>query len=76
MWIFYYKEKAKGVFERHKAHLVSDGQTQQVGVDCGKTFSSIVKPATIRTVLSLSLSKGWNIHQMDAKNVFLHGELK
>ena len=36
----------------------------------------MVKPATIRTVLSLALSKGWDLHQLDVKNAFLHGELK
>lgn len=29
---------------------------------------------TTRTMLSLSTSKGWSLHQMDVKNVFLHGE--
>ncbi|XP_020232585.1 uncharacterized protein LOC109812930 [Cajanus cajan] len=57
MWIFYHKYKSDGSFERHKAHLVSEGKTQQVGVDCGETFSSVVKPETIRIVLSLALSK-------------------
>lgn len=76
MWIFTHKEKSDGVFERHKARLVGDGKTQQVGVDCGETFSPVVKPATIRTVLSLALSKAWSIHQLDVKNAFLHGELK
>nr|KYP50099.1 hypothetical protein KK1_028174 [Cajanus cajan] len=56
MWIFYHKYKSDGSFERHKAHLVSEGKTQQVGVDCGETFSSVVKPETIRIVLSLALS--------------------
>ena len=76
MWIFTHKEKSDGSFERHKAHLVGDGKTQQVGIDCGETFSPVVKPTTIRIVLSISLSKNWPIHQLDVKNAFLHGELK
>ena len=62
MWIFTHKEKSDGVFERHKARLVGDGKTQQVGVDCGETFSPVVKPTTVRTILSLALSKAWSIH--------------
>ncbi|KAJ9536396.1 hypothetical protein OSB04_un000431 [Centaurea solstitialis] len=76
MWIFSHKERSNGSFKRHKARLVGDGKTQQVGIDCGETFSPVVKPATIRTVLSLALSKSWSIHQLDVKNAFLHGELK
>jgi len=75
LWIFAHKEKSDGSFERHKACLVGDGKTQQVGIDCGDTFSLVVKPATIRTILSLALSKAWPIHQLDVKNAFLHGEL-
>lgn len=33
----------------------------------------VVKPATVRTVLSMALSHGWAIHQLDVKNAFLHG---
>ncbi|XP_019430550.1 PREDICTED: probable serine/threonine-protein kinase PBL5 [Lupinus angustifolius] len=76
MWIFRHKEKSDGSFERHKARLVGNGADQQVGIDYGETFSSVVKPATIRTVLSISLSNAWKIHQLDIKNDFLHGELK
>ncbi|KAK4374957.1 hypothetical protein RND71_005634 [Anisodus tanguticus] len=76
MWIFAHKENSDGSFARHKARLVGDGKTQRVGIDCGETFSPVVKPATIRTVLSLALSKTWPIHQLDVKNAFLHGDLK
>jgi len=34
-----------------------------------------VKPATVRTVLSLALARSWPVHQLDVKNAFLHGTL-
>ena len=33
----------------------------------------MVKPATVRTVLSLAVSRSWPVRQLDAKNAFLHG---
>ena len=45
------------------------------GVDYDETFNPVVKPATVRTVLSLVLSRYWPVHQLDVKNVFLHGTL-
>jgi hypothetical protein len=35
----------------------------------------MIKPATIRTVLSIAVSARWPIHQLDVKNAFLHGTL-
>ncbi|GJV84473.1 ribonuclease H-like domain-containing protein [Tanacetum coccineum] len=55
---------------------VANGRSQQQGIDCDETFSLAVKPATIRTVLSLAVSRQWHIHQLDVKNAFLHGHLK
>lgn len=55
MWIFTHKQNVDGTFARHKARLVGDGKTQQVGMDCGEMFSPIVKLGTIHTVLSLAL---------------------
>ncbi|XP_006605176.2 uncharacterized protein [Glycine max] len=68
----WHARKYDGVFEKHKACLVGDDKTQQVGVDGGETFSPVVKLATIRIVLSLAISKAWSIHQLDVKNVFLY----
>ncbi|GJT00781.1 ribonuclease H-like domain-containing protein [Tanacetum coccineum] len=47
----------------------------QQGIDCDETFSPVVKPPTIRTVLSLVMSREWPIHQLDVKNTFFHGHL-
>ncbi|KAJ9543586.1 hypothetical protein OSB04_023293 [Centaurea solstitialis] len=51
------------------------GVFQQPGLDYDETFSPVVKPATIRTVLSISVSLNWPIHQLDVKNAFLNGDL-
>lgn len=75
LWLFRNKFDKHGNFERHKARLVVNGKHQQVGIDCFETFSPVVKPATIRTVLSLAVSRSWTIHQLDVKNAFLHGDL-
>ncbi|GJX94196.1 ribonuclease H-like domain-containing protein, partial [Tanacetum coccineum] len=45
------------------------------GVVVDETFSSVVKPGTIWTVLGLAVSQHWLIHQLDVKNAFLHGDL-
>ncbi|GAA0186474.1 transmembrane signal receptor [Lithospermum erythrorhizon] len=54
---------------------VAQGQNRQQGSDYNQTFSPVIKPVTIRTVLMLAASKGWLVHQLDVKNAFLHGEL-
>lgn len=67
MWVFRHKHKSNGDFEIHKARLVANGRSQQIGVDCDDTFSPVVKLATIQTVLSFTLSKSWPIHQLEAR---------
>ncbi|KAG7600292.1 GAG-pre-integrase domain [Arabidopsis suecica] len=76
MWLFRHKFKADGTLSRYKARLVANGKSQQPGIDCEETFSPVVKPATIRTVLSVATSRDWPLHQLDVKNAFLHGDLE
>jgi hypothetical protein len=66
---------ADGSIECHKACLVAKGFFQIHGLDFEDTFSPIVCPATIRIILSIAVSSGWLLYQIDVQNVFLHGHL-
>ena len=74
-WIFKNKFHADGTLERRKACWVVCGFSQRPGLDFDQTFSPVVKPATIRTVLHLAAARNWPVHQLDVKNAFLHGDL-
>uniref|UniRef100_A0A803QJT0 Integrase catalytic domain-containing protein n=1 Tax=Cannabis sativa TaxID=3483 RepID=A0A803QJT0_CANSA len=60
-WIFRVKLNADGSLDRCKSRLVARGYLQVPGIDYEETFSPVVKPVTVRTVLSLAVSNNWQV---------------
>ena len=55
---------------------MAKGFHQQFGVDFEETFSPVIKPPTVRIILSLAVQFNWPLRQLDVSNAFLHGFLR
>nr|XP_020155902.1 uncharacterized protein LOC109741234 [Aegilops tauschii subsp. strangulata] len=74
-WVFKVKYKADGSVDRHKARLVAKGFKQQYGLNYDDTFSPVVKHVTVCLVLSIVVSRGWCLRQLDVQNAYSMGFL-
>ena len=75
-WVFKLKRNSDGSINKHKARLVAKGYVQQYGVDFEEVFAPVARIETIRLLINLAASHGWEIHHLDVKTAFLNGELK
>lgn len=74
-WVYQSKFTSNGVAEHHKAHLAMKGFYQQEMINYTNTFAPISKMNFVQLIVSLVAPFKWEIHQMDVKSVFLHGNL-
>ena len=75
-WVFKIKRNANGTISKYKTRLVAKGYVQRHGVDYEEVFAPVARIETIRMIIALAGSHGWEIHHLDVKTAFLHGELK
>jgi hypothetical protein len=75
-WVYKVKHNADGSVSRYKARLVAKGYAQTYGINYEETYSPVAKMTTVKAIIVMATSKGWSLHQMNVKNVFLHGDLQ
>ena len=44
-------------------------------MDYHDTFALVAEMDSIRLVLAISASKHWEVHHMDVKYIFMHGDI-
>ncbi|KAJ0466898.1 putative RNA-directed DNA polymerase [Helianthus annuus] len=75
-WVYKVKKDAKGSIIKYKARLVAKGYVQRFGIDYEEVFAPVARIETVRLMLALAANRGWEVHHLDVKSAFLHGELK
>lgn len=69
------KYNPNGTVSRYKARLEAKGYHQKEGIDYIETFSPVAKSSIVKVILTLAVTYGWYIKQVDVNNAFLNREL-
>ena len=70
------KVNPDGSIARLKAQLLVKRYAQNYGMDYSNTFSYVAKMTYVQLFISLVATYHLDLHQLDIKNVFLHGDLQ
>lgn len=71
-WIYKIKHVVDGSIDKYKERLIPRGFSQKGGIDYEEKFAPTTRHTTIRSLVSLAATMGWNIHQMDVNTTFLN----
>nr|GEW87417.1 hypothetical protein [Tanacetum cinerariifolium] len=74
-WVYKKKDK-KGIVVRNKARLVTQGHTQEEGIDYKEFFTPVERIEAIRLFLVYASFLGFMMYQMDVKSAFLYGTIE
>nr|GEX31000.1 hypothetical protein [Tanacetum cinerariifolium] len=75
-WIYKNKKDERGIVVRNKARLVTQGYTQEEGIDYDGVFAPVARIEAIRLFLTYASFKDFVVYQMDVKNAVLYGKIK
>lgn len=73
--VFRVKKNPDGAQNKYMEHLFAKGFHQVHWKYFSETFSPVVKPTTIRIILTLALTHKWEMQHIDINNAFINGHL-
>nr|GEU54076.1 uncharacterized mitochondrial protein AtMg00810-like [Tanacetum cinerariifolium] len=74
--VFRNKKDKRRIVIKNKARLVTQGHTQEEGIDYDEVFAPAARIKEIRLFLAYALFMGFMVYQMDVKSTFLYGRIK
>ncbi|GJX95228.1 putative ribonuclease H-like domain-containing protein [Tanacetum coccineum] len=75
-WVYRNKKDERGIVVRNKARLVTQGYTQEEGIDYDEVFALVARSEEIRLFLAYASFKDFVVYQMDMKSAFLYGKIE
>nr|GEU45320.1 hypothetical protein [Tanacetum cinerariifolium] len=75
-WVYRNTKDERGIVVRNKASLVTQGHTQEEGIDYEEVFATIARIEAIRLFLAYASFMGFIVYQMDVKSAFLYGTIE
>nr|GEV21728.1 copia protein [Tanacetum cinerariifolium] len=71
-WVYKNKNDERGIVFRNKAILVTQGYTQEEGIDYEEVFVPVVRIEAIRLFLAYASFMRFMVYQIDVKSAFLY----
>nr|GEW60000.1 putative ribonuclease H-like domain-containing protein [Tanacetum cinerariifolium] len=75
-WVFRNKKDERGIVVKDKARLVTQGHTQEEGIDYEEVFALVARIEAIRLFLAYASFMDFMVYQMDVKSAFLYETIK
>nr|GEX72122.1 zinc finger, CCHC-type [Tanacetum cinerariifolium] len=75
-WKEYMRHKAIGLKWVFKTKKDANGYIQEHGIEFEEVFAPVARMKTIRLLLAIAGNNKWEVHHLDVKSAFLHGDLK
>nr|GEU42722.1 putative ribonuclease H-like domain-containing protein [Tanacetum cinerariifolium] len=75
-WVFKNKKDERGILIRNIVRLVTQGNTQEEGIDYEEVFAPVARIEAIRLFLAYASFMGFMVHQMNVKSAFLYGTIE
>ncbi|GKE37153.1 putative ribonuclease H-like domain-containing protein, partial [Tanacetum coccineum] len=70
------KKDERVIMIKNKARLVTQGYTQEEGIDYDEVFAHVARIKAIRLFLVYASFKDFVVYQMDVKSAFLYGKIE
>nr|GEW49088.1 hypothetical protein [Tanacetum cinerariifolium] len=75
-WVFRNKKDERGIIIRSKARLVTQGHTQEEGIDYDEVFAPVARIEAISIFLAYASFMGFIVYQMGVKSAFLYDTIE